>query len=387
LTFNCFDTIILLMTKVQKNNRTKKSKAKQRTLRKYSNFSNSKLLAVAIVVAVIGIALIIKSFAAAPVSSKLYRCAKRNPNAAAPPSTPALPSQPQAADAAVVQSYQPVCAAGEVPIPKATQGPKRIPKGLEKQGRTNTALEPRSSIGGYYYSWSVGSQNVSGQSATDLYAQQSNERPYYSTAPGSSSSGHSLGQIWAIDSSDPRGLSTIEEGWSVSPGQFGDTNPHLFIYHFDAGVGMGYAPAGGWVQVSNTVYPNMRLSYHDRQHSYYVQAYAANWWVSYDGIWVGYYPASAFPRHFPAFLTRIDAGGEVATLEQRTCTDMGHGSLLGTDANAARFGGVWWGSYGNIYAHTALLYPLPSDPNQYNIGNWTSGQPGYTFRYGGPGWC
>jgi hypothetical protein len=375
------------MTKSRKNTRTKKTKSKTKVLRKYSKFSNSRLLAVAIVVAIIGVALILKSFAAAPVANKLYRCAKKSPNIASAPSTVAVPNQPQTANTGVSQTYQPVCAAGEVPIPKATHGPKNIPKGLQKQGRTNTPLQPRSSIGGYYYSWSVGQQNVYGQSATDLAAQQSNERPYYYTGPGSSRYGHTLGQIWGIDSTDSRGYSTIEEGWSVSPGQFGDTNPRLFIYHFDAGVGMGYAPSGGWVQVSNTVYPNMPLSYHDRQHTYYIQAYAANWWVSYDGVWVGYYPASAFPRHFPAFLSTIESGGEVATLEPRTCTDMGHSALFGTNSSAARFSGVWWGSYGNIYAHTALLSGYSSDPAQYSNGSWSSGQPGFSFRYGGPGWC
>ncbi|HEX4438147.1 MAG TPA: neprosin family prolyl endopeptidase [Solirubrobacteraceae bacterium] len=198
---------------------------------------------------------------------------------------------------------------------------------------------------------------------------------------------HSLGQLWAIDET---GSSTIETGWTEAPGQYSDVEPHLFVAREDGG---SYAPESGyiggagipWVQVSETKFPNMVVTHDDRVHSYAVEERSGNWWVWYDGAWIGYIPHSAWPRHFPA-VNLIEDGGEVATPEQTTCTDMGN-SLFGTQANSATVTYGWWltTSYGKAVHFEGHK---TADETQYNVGQWlpNHNEP-FGFHYGGPGWC
>src|SRR5882757_6029326 len=67
---------------------------------------------------------------------------------------------------------------------------------------------------------------------------------------------HSLGEI-AVESSD--GLQIVEIGWNVDEGVNGDLQPHLFAFHWIDGVPTCYN-ACGWVQVSPTKMPGMRLA-------------------------------------------------------------------------------------------------------------------------------
>jgi hypothetical protein len=310
-------------------------------------------------------------------SAPLFKCQPKNSKVAAPP--PFTPTDPQG-NTATKNSYTSPCSAGLVPVPTETHGPKQEPKGLVKQDKANGPLQPRSSVGGYWYSWSEGQQEVSNKGITQLFAAQTNHEPWFNF--NTSYYGHSLGQIWALDYSNPAGFSDVETGWSESLGQFGNYSPHLFVYHFDQGVGMGYAPNGGWVQYSSFIYPNMPLTHGDGYHWYGVANHDNNWWISYDGNWVGYYPPSAFPRYLPHYLTTVEAGGEVATQEYNTCSDMGN-KYPGTSPSAAKFEEVYW-TNSSGYPNYATLTPYNSDPNNYTTGNWYGG---FQFRYGGGGWC
>ena len=72
-----------------------------------------------------------------------------------------------------------------------------------------------------------------------LFVAQTNEQPYIPT--GESKLGaHSSAQLWAIKRGGGGCFSTAETGWSESLGQFGDNQPHLFVYVIDCGVGVGY---------------------------------------------------------------------------------------------------------------------------------------------------
>ncbi len=219
------------------------------------------------------------------------------------------------------------------------------------------------------------------------FAEQSNEQPFIDYRKTGETAAHSLGQIWASAEYATGKYSDVEEGWSESWGQFGDVNPHLFIYAVDANVGLGYVGQSGipWVQYSTVAFPNMTLTHNDTWHTYGAELNGSGWWFYYDGQWVGYIPSSAWTRFYPAWLNQIEAGGEVATPEYETCTDMGHNGEYGHEGEAAMFKGVWY--IANSAATWAGLTNWTSDFHQYDDGNWYEGQPGPQFRYGGPGWC
>jgi hypothetical protein len=113
-----------------------------------------------------------------------------------------------------------------------------------------------------------------------------------------------------------------------------------------------------------------------------------NWWIYYDGQWVGYIPHSAWTYRFPSVINEIQAGGEVMTSNFSTCADMGYAGLFGGNPGAAMFSSVWYEYNFNTASKPADLLSNSSDPSNYATGNWsTPPNHGYAFRYGGPGWC
>jgi Neprosin len=258
---------------------------------------------------------------------------------------------------------------------------------------------PQAGADGVRYSWAVGYQSYSRREhVTGLWATLQNERPSVDDADGVNSA-HSLGQLWAIEYRGPC-MSDVEMGWTVSPGQYGDAEPHLFVYAWDCGVGLGYVGQSSipWVQVNATIAPNATLSPGGELHLYGVALRRGDWWFSYDGQWIGYIPASAWTRMFPATIGEALVGGEVVTAESEPCTAMGNEGLYGSSGGAALVADVWY--QGRQVRHRrggtasrlrkakteARLTRYESDPS-YTTGGWDRGRPGPRFRYGGPGAC
>lgn len=356
---------------------------------------------------------------AAHTSPSLYDCEPRDPNIASPPPQPDLPPDVEAKLAKAIASddFQAVCPKGEVPKPTPIgRIPKRIAPGLgaadhgagasrvrtgrrfgpmgHGHGRTAPgASASRSALNGYWYSWSQGQQTyLSGKGVNSLFAVQTNEQPYIPTGESELGS-HSSAQIWAIKRA-PKGtcFSTAETGWSESLGQFKDVSPHLFVYSIDCGGNGAYSSNefGGfyWVQSSSVTFPNQALTHNDAFHVYGARMTGNNWWIYYDGQWVGYIPHSRWTYQFPNVITEAQAGGEVMTGNQTTCADMGYNALFGGNPEAAMFSNVWYEyNYNTQSANTDLL-SYSSDPSNYATGNWAyPPNHGYAFRYGGPGWC
>jgi hypothetical protein len=142
-----------------------------------------------------------------------------------------------------------------------------------------------------------------------------------------------------------------------------------------------------WVQSSSVVFPNSVLTHNDTFHVYGARMDGNNWWIYYDGQWVGYVPHSAWVELFPSVLTEIQAGGEVATPNLISCADMGYAGLFGTNGSAAMFSDVWYEYNYNKESSSAYMTKYASDPSYYSTGHWDAGHPGSEFRYGGPGWC
>jgi hypothetical protein len=261
-------------------------------------------------------------------------------------------------------------------------------------GRTAPgASASRSALNGYWYSWSEGQQTyLSGKGVNSLFAVQTNEQPYIPTGENELGS-HSSAQIWAIKRPLKGAcISTAETGWSESLGQFKDVSPHLFVYSIDCGGNGAYSSNefGGfyWVQSSAVTFPNQALTHNDAFHVYGARMTGNNWWIYYDGQWVGYIPHSRWTYQFPNVITEAQAGGEVMTVNQTTCADMGYNALFGGNPEAAMFSNVWYEyNYNTQSANTDLL-SYSSDPSNYATGNWSAPpNHGYAFRYGGPGWC
>ena len=264
------------------------------------------------------------------------------------------------------------------------------------EGTTEASIEvgvggstAEASTEGYRYSWALGYQNYPAHKHVNgFWVMQQNAQPQVDAASEASASlAHSVGQLWAIARRGPSCMSDVEMGWTVSSGQYGDLQPHLFIYAWDCGVGLGYVGQSSipWVQYSDTIAPNAILPHDSRLHAYGVKLNEGNWWFYYDGQWLGYIPRSAWSRFFPSAIEEGEAGGEVAAPEYEPCTPMGNGSHYGTDPGAALVGAVWY-QRGDIGAE-ARLRSYASDAAMYTTGRWRPGRPGTRFRYGGPGWC
>ncbi len=126
-----------------------------------------------------------------------------------------------------------------------------------------TESNTEASTGDYRYSWALGYQNYPARKHVNgLWVLQQNAQPHIDdTSEAPASPAHSLGQLWAIARQGSSCMSDVEIGWTVSSGQYGDLQPHLFIYAWDCGVGLGYVGQSSipWVQYSDTIAPNAVL--------------------------------------------------------------------------------------------------------------------------------
>lgn len=182
---------------------------------------------------------------------------------------------------------------------------------------------------------------------------------------------HSLAEL-AVQSSS--GNQVVEVGWTVDRLVNGDSDPHLFVYHWVNGVPTCYN-ACGFVQYSPNVSPGDTLPQNATKRLG-IQYYDGAWWIAYDTEWVGYFPGSIWSNNFTQS-GMIQAFGEVAGISLAPCTEMGNGLHGATDNSAARIGSV---SY--INGPAVDLYVRSTSP-YYDVAKLSN----RTFRYGGPGAC
>ena len=221
---------------------------------------------------------------------------------------------------------------------------------------------------------------------------------------------HSLSQF-GIQNYDNGKLQSLEAGWIVSRGQFGDALPHVFVYFTNDGyVGdqadgvRGYnRDVAGWVQYDENIFPGALIGglsqFGSTQDEITIkfQLWEGNWWFQVQGIWLGYYPATLFQGQWPAGTSLGDHASWVAFWGEvysgradatQTTTDMGSGRF-------AEEGWQWSAYQRNARVQTGragLLVDsdgLPSDEDSayYDIlqhvrsgSSW-----GSYFWYGGPG--
>jgi hypothetical protein len=245
---------------------------------------------------------------------------------------------------------------------------------------------------GAYYGYAEGRQVLPWTSGTiGLAGYQTIEDPFFNTPE----LGHSISQFWAIDGTVPTFYSDVEAGWTEDPHQYAayanPWAPHLFVFNWDGGIPgcyNGCASGRGFFQSAGaSVYPTMQLGCCGTPVLFWTQRYGTNWWVNVGGVWVGYFPQSAYPSYFNYGLTTLAAGGEIAsTTSSTSCHDMGNGAGGGA-ANAAHWEGlqriVGSGDDDGTGA-TVSLSAVQSDPAAWTV---AMGASGTFFRYGGPGYC
>ncbi|RZU53913.1 uncharacterized protein DUF239 [Krasilnikovia cinnamomea] len=275
-----------------------------------------------------------------------------------------------------------VAAEGADVAPADTSGdtepdPEFAPKGLSTRGgvvknSTTDVVPPKPPAfkepgGGSQvnYFYSVGSQNVSvgGLLFSGTYANFTIAKPELAAGDY-----HTLAEM-SVQSLD--GAHIVEVGWNVDRTVNGDSDPHLFVYHWVNHQETCYN-ACGFVQYSQNITPGDTLP-QGVSKQFGIQHYNGAWWIAYDTEWVGYFPDSLWGGQFTLTGT-VQYFGEVASPNSQTCTDMGNG-LPASNASAARIGSVSFLSPLDVNLST---YAVPS---LYTVAQLSN----RTFRYGGPG--
>lgn len=175
----------------------------------------------------------------------------------------------------------------------------------------------------YYYGAAAFNRTADGGGMTLSVAQ-----PTYVNSGGS---GHSLDEL-AVQAGKDNG-DIIELGWLVSSEQNGDSDPHIFVFHWIGGAPQCYNGCN-WHQYSSTYFPGQNVGSLVGREVYvgYV-FYQGNWWAWFDNQWLGYFPGSEWKGTFTKSAL-IQWFGEVASLNGiPPKTDMGTG--VPPPANAA----------------------------------------------------
>jgi hypothetical protein len=218
--------------------------------------------------------------------------------------------------------------------------------------------------------------------ALQNYATDLAQGSFFIAAPEVESSDfHSLGEL-AVESTD--GKQIVEVGWTVDKAvNHGDSNPHLFVFHWvngqkpcdDSYNGCGFVPA------SKSVRAGMELTSGTKT-TFGVKYYEGNWWVSALGEWFGYFPGSLWKDPPFTKIGLVQWFGEVAASSKKPTTQMGDG-ICGTKPESAYIQDMALTNPSTGKLVLASASTIETNPDFYAIGKTTF--TGHSFNYGGPG--
>jgi hypothetical protein len=254
----------------------------------------------------------------------------------------------------------PLCPAGQVPQPIGRVTPKGMPQ-IRERTISGVASDADDEL---YYLYAATFHQGPSLASQGKFTQ---DQPY--VAPEDY---HSLAEL-AGESADAQNI--IEVGWTVDPSLNGDSNPHLFVFHWVAGAPTCYNGCG-YVQVSTTRYPGMPVTVSAQPQPFAIRFDGTNWWIGYQNEWIGYFPGSLWAGGF-TLLGITQWFGEVAASGPTPCTQMGDG-VIGTGVGAARVAAQRVGT-----SPAAALPGEVTDPAYYALGALN----GKGYRFGGPGAC
>jgi Neprosin len=223
----------------------------------------------------------------------------------------------------------------------------------------------------YYYASAGFTRTADGGGMT-----MSIDRPAYDNSGGS---GHALDEI-AVQGG-PNNGNIVELGWLVSSDQNGDSDPHIFVFHWKNWNQTCYNGCG-WQQYSNTYFPGQNIKALLGREVYigYV-FYRGNWWAWFDNQWLGYFPGTEWNNSYTKSAL-LQWFGEVASQNGvPPKTQMGDGVLPPSSKAAHMFtlcdvdAKAWICWYRDQQSLTATV------PKYYDIGRVGFGD----TRDGGPG--
>lgn len=188
---------------------------------------------------------------------------------------------------------------------------------------------------------------------------------------------HSLAEL-AVLSKDSQQY--VEIGWRVSPTEYKDQTPRLFVSHWVNNHFICYSNAThscGFISTSSAVKPEMTLSATTTPVQFEIDYSGGNWWFGYNNTWFGYLPGSLWTSPTFTRAEQVQMYGEVASTKAIPCTNMGNG-YLGTSPGSVGVNGI---GYFNS-TDTPVLTALSDDATLYNSQVTTTSD---SFRYGGSG--
>jgi hypothetical protein len=202
------------------------------------------------------------------------------------------------------------------------------------------------------------------------------ERPAFDASGGA---GHTLDEI-AVQGGRSGG-DIVELGWNVSTSQYGDADPHLFVFRWKDWNPTCYDGCG-WQQVSPIYFPGMNLG-SLVGHSAYVGwlHYQGNWWAWFDGQWIGYFPDSEWNGEYVESAL-VQWFGEVASANGvPPRTDMGSGLYpadpkAAANVNLCEVDGASWACWYHDQQRFSSTYRPYYEIDRSGVGQ---------TRYGGPG--
>lgn len=199
---------------------------------------------------------------------------------------------------------------------------------------------------------------------------------------------HTLGEIAVRSTTTQSVANSIEVGWRVQNSPYGDGTPRLFTHYWKSGRDHCYwnlsSPTTcGFVQVSSTISPGYKVAVGNEgkytiSYSSATSSTTGKWWIKYNDVPVGYFPARLWDDQFTKF-NSVSIFGEVAAFTTNTCSDMGNGKF-GTQTGstpATQF------SLSGASKSPSLLPLATTNSRMYNLGHLTA----TSFRFGGPGAC
>ena len=276
--------------------------------------------------------------------------------------------------------------AAAAPSPTATERPP---------GRAMEDRAPQASGGAVYHYVRVqpAETNYTALGVAALLSQNQPvvEAPY----PGQILTNHSIGQIavLSVDASLTV-IHTVEAGWRVTSN---DPQPRFFVSHQVNGVHAAY-DQGLVLYGSRTISPGDHIPNVGTDVTYRIEANSAgDWWVAWNGQWVGYFPRSEWGATAWSG-NRVMWYGEVASDHSVPCTDMGNGispiNPFGAAFLAAKMYALRYVKPGLIYpSHVDVVPTLPAMPNMTDPTWYTGTLTNQTsaadnrFRFGGSGGC
>ncbi|KAA8522693.1 hypothetical protein F0562_009145 [Nyssa sinensis] len=210
----------------------------------------------------------------------------------------------------------------------------------------------------------------------------------------------SLSQIWIVNRD--QGLNTIEAGWMVYPGMYGDKQPRLFIYWTSD----GYRTTGcydlrcpGFVQTNRMFAlgsPITQVSSYKGQSfemdiTIFKDKSSGNWWLQVQNVILGYWPSSIFTG-LANTASLIQWGGEITnrrSFGRHTATQMGSGHFPNEGyGKSSFFHNLKYVDNSNTLRDPQQLRPHVSYPTCYNLylKQNNPSDSGTYFYYGGPGY-